>query len=70
MTDAINKIAAEKSINNRTDSKYLDRSSIAKASKSVPYYTYIFNVNNGLANNIVNIKKMLRNSFLFIIINY
>lgn len=42
MTDAINKIAAEKSINNRTDSKYLDRSSIAKASKSVPYYTYSF----------------------------
>lgn len=42
MTDAINKIAAEKSINNRTDSKYLDRSSIAKASKSTPYYTYSF----------------------------
>ncbi len=42
MTDDIYKIAAEKSINNRTDSKYLDRSSIAKASKSTPYYTYSF----------------------------
>ena len=69
MTDAINKIAAEKSINNRTDSKYLDRSSIAKASKSVPYYTYSFDNETNKTSIPVYVKQKSTNNALAAFMN-